>query len=164
MASPTFTGVPAAPTAPAGTNTTQLATTAFVITRTPNASETAVGLIELATNAEVAAGTDALRAVTPAGLDSVFLNSLSESGYQKLPGGLIIQWGKTSALAFTVVTTVSYPIAFPNAVLMGNVESETPASATSGNTYFSYLSLSQFTTANPDSGAARVYRWMAIGY
>lgn len=30
--SPTFTGVPAAPTAAAGTNTTQLATTAFVLT------------------------------------------------------------------------------------------------------------------------------------
>jgi hypothetical protein len=32
IASPTFTGTPAAPTATAGTNTTQLATTAFVIT------------------------------------------------------------------------------------------------------------------------------------
>lgn len=32
LASPTFTGVPAAPTAVAGTNTTQLATTAFVTT------------------------------------------------------------------------------------------------------------------------------------
>lgn len=31
LASPTFTGVPAAPTAAAGTNTTQLATTAFVL-------------------------------------------------------------------------------------------------------------------------------------
>ena len=30
LASPTFTGTPAAPTASAGTNTTQLATTAFV--------------------------------------------------------------------------------------------------------------------------------------
>jgi len=29
LASPTFTGVPAAPTAAAGTNTTQIATTAF---------------------------------------------------------------------------------------------------------------------------------------
>jgi len=34
LASPTFTGVPAAPTAGAGTNTTQLATTAFVTTAT----------------------------------------------------------------------------------------------------------------------------------
>jgi hypothetical protein len=32
LASPTFTGVPAAPTASAGTNTTQIATTAFVTT------------------------------------------------------------------------------------------------------------------------------------
>lgn len=47
-----------------------------------------------------------------------FLNLKSENGYQKLPGGLIIQWGK-----FTAVTNynggqlVSLPIAFPNRVL-----------------------------------------------
>lgn len=34
--SPTFTGIPAAPTATAGTNTTQLATTAFVIANAPD--------------------------------------------------------------------------------------------------------------------------------
>ena len=37
IASPTFTGTPAAPTASAGTNTTQLATTAFVTTAVSNA-------------------------------------------------------------------------------------------------------------------------------
>lgn len=31
LSNPTFTGTPAAPTAPAGTNTTQIATTAFVL-------------------------------------------------------------------------------------------------------------------------------------
>ncbi|WP_176956741.1 hypothetical protein [Paraburkholderia caribensis] len=36
LASPTFTGTPAAPTATAGTNTTQLATTAFVTTAVAN--------------------------------------------------------------------------------------------------------------------------------
>lgn len=41
LASPTFTGVPAAPTAAAGTNTTQLATTAFV--------QTAIGNLALIT-------------------------------------------------------------------------------------------------------------------
>lgn len=35
IASPTFTGTPAAPTATAGTNTTQLATTAFVLANAP---------------------------------------------------------------------------------------------------------------------------------
>ncbi len=37
-ASPTFTGTPAAPTATAGTNTTQIATTAFVTTAVPSNS------------------------------------------------------------------------------------------------------------------------------
>lgn len=37
LASPTFTGTPAAPTASAGTNTTQIATTAFVKTAVDNA-------------------------------------------------------------------------------------------------------------------------------
>lgn len=40
LASPTFTGTPAAPTASAGTNTTQVATTAFVTTAVANASGT----------------------------------------------------------------------------------------------------------------------------
>lgn len=37
LASPTFTGTPTAPTATAGTNTTQIATTAFVKTAIDNA-------------------------------------------------------------------------------------------------------------------------------
>ena len=36
LASPTFTGTPAAPTASNGTNTTQIATTAFVFNQTQN--------------------------------------------------------------------------------------------------------------------------------
>lgn len=40
LASPTFTGVPAAPTATAGTNTTQIATTAFVTTAVASAGAT----------------------------------------------------------------------------------------------------------------------------
>ena len=38
--------------------------------------------------------------------------SLAESGYQKLPSGLIIQWGKTNTTG-----TTTFPIAFPNACL-----------------------------------------------
>jgi hypothetical protein len=71
LASPALTGTPTAPTAAANTSTTQLATTAFVQQETPNASATVVGMVELATDAEVATGTDTTRAVTPAGLRSV---------------------------------------------------------------------------------------------
>jgi len=65
LASPTFTGTPAAPTAGAGVSTTQIATTAFVQQETPNASTTVVGMIEVATASEVDTGTDATRAVSP---------------------------------------------------------------------------------------------------
>ncbi len=78
LASPTFTGTPVAPTATAGTNTTQLATTEFVTSalaaKAPTthshaeATTDRVGFVELATTDETAAGTDATRAVTPAGL------------------------------------------------------------------------------------------------
>ena len=64
LASPTFTGVPAAPTAAAATSTTQLATTAFVQQEVPAASTTAAGKVELLTSAEAQAGTDTTRAMT----------------------------------------------------------------------------------------------------
>lgn len=68
LASPTFTGTPAAPTAAAGTDTTQIATTAFVQQETPDASTTVKGMAELATAAETTTGTDEARVVTPDGL------------------------------------------------------------------------------------------------
>ena len=52
LAAPTFTGVPAAPTASAGTNTTQLATTAFVTAATAGSG----GGIALVANGAIAAG------------------------------------------------------------------------------------------------------------
>jgi hypothetical protein len=42
IAAPTFTGIPAAPTAAAATNTTQLSTTAFVTTAVAAAPSTSV--------------------------------------------------------------------------------------------------------------------------
>lgn len=102
LASPTLTGVPATPTAAADTNTTQVASTAFVIgqagTGAPGAlsdgsaitgtsrkysredhrhpltaaSESTKGCVELATATETRTGTDNARAVHPAGLASMF--------------------------------------------------------------------------------------------
>lgn len=63
-----------------------------------------------------------------------FLNLKSEKGYQKLPSGLIIQWGRfTPTMATTVGSPqyVSYPIAFPNKLLFA--VPSTNGGATSGN-------------------------------
>lgn len=46
-----------------------------------------------------------------------FASSLVSSGYQKLPSGLILQWGSTS-ITTQSVQTITLPIAYPNAFLM----------------------------------------------
>ena len=64
IASPTFTGTPAAPTASAGTNTTQLATTAFVSTAVANLVDGAPGAIDTLNELAAALGDDANFATT----------------------------------------------------------------------------------------------------
>jgi hypothetical protein len=120
-ASPTFTGTPIAPTATSGTNTTQIATTAFAF------------------------GT---------------LSAVS-SGYQKLPSGLIIQWGTNVG---TSPTTVTLPITFPNGYLgwpivtNGDFGNSTLGCGASGTP-----STSSFTLATSHPGAYR-WAWIFIGY
>lgn len=59
IASPTFTGTPAAPTATAGTNTTQVATTAFVKTAVDNLVNAAPSTLDTLNELATALGNDA---------------------------------------------------------------------------------------------------------
>ena len=59
IASPTFTGTPAAPTAAAGTNTTQLATTAFVTSAVSDLVDAAPGALDTLNELAAAIGDDA---------------------------------------------------------------------------------------------------------
>ncbi|AZB57263.1 hypothetical protein EBL89_18410 [Cereibacter sphaeroides] len=72
LASPGLTGVPTAPTAATGTDTGQLATTAFVQNQiaasVPDATEANAGKVRLASAAQIAAGTAGALAVTAARL------------------------------------------------------------------------------------------------
>jgi hypothetical protein len=76
------------------------------------ASDTATGVVELATNVEALAGSDTTRAVTSAGLASS--KSLTANGHMKLPGGLILQWGNVATDA-AGLGTITYPVAFSSA-------------------------------------------------
>lgn len=68
-----------------------------------------------ASAADVAAGSAADRAVTPAALSGL-ARSLGENGYVILPGtgGLMLQWGRFSAIANGTSSTL-FPLAFPTA-------------------------------------------------
>lgn len=96
---------------------------------------------------------------------STFLASMGTSGWQKLPSGLIIQWGVTSiAVAANTLTADNwtFPITFPNACLY--------AEATPGNNVGSSRTAESFTTTACNgfaiftSALTLVTRRFAIGY
>ena len=133
LASPSLTGAPTAPTAVAGTNTTQLATTAFVQETVGNTAvvltgnQTIDGIKTFSSSPIVPTPTTNTQAVNKDYADlKVALASftgtnvsLAGNGYQKLPSGLIIQWGQVFVGDVSNVGGVNatLPITFPNANL-----------------------------------------------
>lgn len=137
-----------------------------------SASETATGVIEIATQAEADAGTDDARAVTPKKLRAGFAVSLATTGYIAFPswmGGLIIQWGTTvSTCNPNGNAPVTWPLAFPTAVY--TVIGATGDPAVSGNETAGVLAPPDLTKTlgyfafRPNPGAvARRINWIAIG-
>lgn len=93
--SPTFTGIPAAPTASAGTNTTQIATTSFVSTAISNLINSAPGALDTLDELAAALGDDANFASTittslsqkqPLDADLTAISGLTGTGFLKRTG------------------------------------------------------------------------------
>lgn len=103
----------------------------------PAATETVAGLIERATAAEAQGLVDTLRAITPSTLAAAFggANQLRGSnGFQKIPGGLILQWANGQIEANAGETLVTFPVAFPvNAVAYAIGTSATSAFMSGGS-------------------------------
>jgi len=104
---------------------------------TPDATEAIKGLIEIATEAEAQALSDDSRALSPKKLNDAFKGGNQNSsgpGYQRLPGGLIIQWvGSTNVPSGAGSTTITFPIAFPNAMRGYSMTSSSAAVIVSGS-------------------------------
>lgn len=89
--------------------------------------------------------------------------SLTTNGYQRLPSGVIIQWGNNTTVSGSVNFT--FPIAFPNAtramVVTPNTGLTVSMIASSlTNTNAVITSVNSSTGANISVG----FTWMAIGY
>jgi len=136
LASPALTGTPTAPTASAGTNTTQIATTAFVGTAVSNLVDSAPGTLNTLNELAAALGDDAN-----------FSTTVTNSIATKLPkaGGTM-----TGALVGTTATFFKDATAGTNALNILGVnngsgagitfsDNGTPAASASGqNGYFTY--------------------------
>ncbi|MDH5298115.1 MAG: hypothetical protein OEV91_03775 [Desulfobulbaceae bacterium] len=81
----------------------------------------AISQMVIATTAEAQAMVDNTKALSPLRLKEALQGanqSLASSGYQKLPGGMILQWIYDSgSLAANTGADKTWPIAFPNACL-----------------------------------------------
>lgn len=129
------------------------------------ASESAAGIAELATQAEVNAGTDDERIVTPLKVRSGFSINLAATGHIKLPawmGGLVINWANVSATSTPVDHL--YDLAFPNACFGGVCSISVPAGlSTPAYGYFINKNLSTFQI-DSSSGTSYNFFVIAIGW
>jgi hypothetical protein len=137
------------------------------------ATTTTQGVIEIATNAETAAGTDTERAIVPSALASLFgASSRSTNGYARLPvkvGSafveIIIQWGTSGSIGADSTLVVTLPLTFPTAIasVVATGSARQIFGAGNGNSIQAEkTSTSQITLAC--SGYSQSANWIAIGY
>jgi hypothetical protein len=125
-----------------GINITGNAATATNATNATNATTAANGGV---TSVNGSTGAITLSALAD------FAKSLGQNGYQKLPGGLILQWGYSSTWA-----SVTFPTAFPN-----NIYCVVSTPRGNWEHYIASYSTTGFTPGT--NGGTGAFFWMAIG-
>lgn len=125
----------------------------------------------VASTAQVQAWVSNTTLLTPLRLAEAFKGanqSLTATGWQKLPGGLIIQWGVASGQAAATSQVITLPVTFPSQILQAFVTilgtsaepGENISSLKTGN-----FTTSQFTIyTGAVSPAVTVPRWFVIGF
>lgn len=160
---------------------------------TVTATEDRSGLIQIASDEEVMQGVDTAKAVTPAGLLGIFAGSqLENTGYQILPGGLILQWGLIGLSAignynaqtiggvtyYTQYYSVAFPMVYPKMqwVTFASQAGTPFSSQIPQNSMELYINRATDSTAaqNPSRftlsirtnklGVAPIIHWMSLGH
>jgi hypothetical protein len=96
--------------------------------------------------------------------------SLTTDGFQKLPGGLIIQWGRSGSIGHDTYTTLNFPQTFPNAVLAAyssitnSVDDNDDVFSRVMSTTTSQISIRSEGTSGGDENGTRNLQYLAIGY
>ena len=143
--------------------------TSTYVKLTQLSTESIAGIIKISSTAQVSAGTDNTTAVSPAKLRELFVSdaNMSTNGYQKLPSGLIFQWGTAQYSASKGVAgeVLNFPINFPNGLLgIGAVDGGSNTNAIG----FQLVSSAQFKCWGRDivsnNFSDTIFRWIAVGY
>ena len=140
-----------------GTDASRVVTCASLSARTSTTGRT--GLIRLATESEVAAGKDNAKAITPLSLLAAFLKQHGDWGLQKLPNGLILQWGQ-ALIAPTGTTIIAFPAAFPTKAVFSSAFAK---GTFSPDFAINAIQRGNVTFRHNGNGGVSSY-WFAIGY
>jgi hypothetical protein len=110
---------------------------------------------------------DSARVVDNGVYTTNFASSLSTNGYQRLPGGLIIQWGQVGFMSGNNATRrVTFSIQFTSAVYAVTVTPNSaafPAGNKSDSQYTYDQDINGFTLLSRQENSGCSYSWIAIG-
>ena len=132
------------------------------------ATEVVRGTAEIATAAEAQGLSSDAVVISALKLANAFQGanqSLTASGYQKLPGGLIVQWGTIAVGQAASTQTTSFPIPFPNAALTASATLAIAANPNGFGCGVTTLTASQITVVGYGlPGGGGTARFIAIGF
>jgi hypothetical protein len=116
-----------------------------------------------ASTTEVANFSTVAKYLSPELLPFAFSNSLSTNGFQRLPGGLLLQWGSVSSVGGTI--TVTFPTPFTTSVYTVQITLKGPGSPDNGS--LAPISRNWTTTTFDlqviDQDSSYPASWLAIG-
>lgn len=171
--------LPAASTYPSGTTLTFFSTATGGITLNRAGADVIALNSTSTTNSLIMGGGDTLTLVSNGtaiweavagssqmGFSAAFGSLPAANGYQKLPSGLIFQWGSISVAASSI-GTVTYPIAFPSALLAvfatNGFSSYTPSSTPFVGISPTGTPKVSATVQNGYSASGNSINWFALG-
>lgn len=128
------------------------------------ASETVLGMIKVATQAQTDAGTADDVVVTPKKLLNGVSKAVAQVGYLKLPswlGGIIIQWGAHIPSAALAEQSITLPVTYPNQLLGFYVIPQNGAANPSSAWRVGTPTTSSFSYAM--NGQVQTVYWYSIG-
>ena len=95
---------------------------------------------------------------------SVGAGSNSSTGYIKFPNGIILQWGFILTNGSSSGQTVTYPIAFPNAMFISEVSDQGDAMNTGSLVNLSNSQGTAYGGTSAGTYAVTSLGWIAVGY
>lgn len=132
------------------------------------------GAFTAATSAQLAAALGSSYGVTSVDSTSgavtlsslaAFNRSLATDGYQKLPGGLILQWGRQNSPSASSAMSITFGLAFPTACFLVLYAHQYGIAGQTLNPdeYIISYNTTGFVMNQPNYGATFFVNWIALG-